>query len=339
MKNKTIIFTNQGCLSQDAIEAWIAGNLSKEDRVKVEDHANSCELCHAALHGAGYIKDPGDYRHSVDKLKESWSAKKLTEDRTVQRRVILIASVAAVFLIFFTIVTLFRFQKSVRYQVLSEITEQGYDIDEVLSDLSMKTPVSRPVFSDRNREDSARKEYVESGESQESIIPLAQLQETVVLPDEYRYNYKDIVTSKPKNKANTSRQLRSPFRVMTHPPAKSHFSLPDEASSGEDIFVVVEDMPKFQGGDLLDFRNYILSRIKYPPEALLKNISGTVYVQFVINKNGKLINAKSIKSVSPLLEQEVLRVVNDSPIWIPGKQRGQPVEVSLIVPVEFVLKP
>lgn len=108
-------------------------------------------------------------------------------------------------------------------------------------------------------------------------------------------------------------------------------------TSGE-VFFIVEDMPTFNGGKAEEFRKFITGNLKYPDEAVKNGIYGKVFVQFEINSEGYLANARIIRSVHPLLDTEALRVVNSSPQWEPGKQRGEPVMVSFTFPINFVLQ-
>jgi TonB family protein len=106
----------------------------------------------------------------------------------------------------------------------------------------------------------------------------------------------------------------------------------------EPVFIIVEDMPKFQGGDQSNFRMYIQQNLHYPDSASAKGISGRVFVQFVVNSKGNVVNAKIVRGVDPYLDAEALRVVNSSPRWEPGKQRGKPVSVQFTFPIAFVLQ-
>jgi protein TonB len=103
-----------------------------------------------------------------------------------------------------------------------------------------------------------------------------------------------------------------------------------------EIFLVVEQMPEFPGGEL-ELRKWIADHIKYPTLAAEFGVQGKVYVQFVVDKNGNVTNAKIARGVDESLDKEALRVVNSLPRWTPGKQRGEPVRVSYTVPINFVL--
>lgn len=102
----------------------------------------------------------------------------------------------------------------------------------------------------------------------------------------------------------------------------------------DEFFKVVEDMPQFTDGNIFD---YLAQHVRYPEEAEKNGIGGMVYVQFVIDTTGKVVEPKVIKSVSPELDAEALRVVSGMPAWKPGMQRGKPVRVSFTLPVIFKL--
>ena len=100
------------------------------------------------------------------------------------------------------------------------------------------------------------------------------------------------------------------------------------------VFMIVEEMPEFPGGEL-ELRQFIVENVKYPEEAKQKNIQGTVYVQFVINREGNVEDVKLAKGVDSLLDEAAMDVVKSFPQWKPGKQRGQYVKVSYTVPIKF----
>ncbi len=110
----------------------------------------------------------------------------------------------------------------------------------------------------------------------------------------------------------------------------------------EQYFFVVEEMPSFNGAKNIDkskseFLKFIEKEIKYPQEAIDKKIEGKVMVQFVIDKDGYIKEAKIVSGIHPALDQEALSVVYSSPRWQPGKQRGHKVMVVQTFPIEFKL--
>jgi protein TonB len=108
-------------------------------------------------------------------------------------------------------------------------------------------------------------------------------------------------------------------------------------NEGKPVFVVVEEMPEFPGGSQA-LRSFVAKSIRYPAEAQKEKIQGKVYVSFVVSSTGKVENAKIERSVSPALDAEAIRVVNQLPDWKPGKQRGKAVSVEYTIPIEFKLQ-
>jgi TonB family protein len=105
----------------------------------------------------------------------------------------------------------------------------------------------------------------------------------------------------------------------------------------EQVFFMVEEMPEFPGGEMA-LRQFIANNVDYPDDAQKGGIQGKVYVTFVVSKDGSVADAKIARGVNPSLDAEALRVVNSLPKWIPGKQRGEFVNVSYTVPINFVLQ-
>lgn len=100
------------------------------------------------------------------------------------------------------------------------------------------------------------------------------------------------------------------------------------------VYEVVENMPEFPGGQAT-LMKYLAANIKYPADAVKDKIQGRVIVQFVVDKTGKIINPKIVRSVNPSLDQEALRVISGMPLWTPGTQKGEKVDVKYTIPVNF----
>ena len=111
----------------------------------------------------------------------------------------------------------------------------------------------------------------------------------------------------------------------------------DTLENGEQVFRVVEVMPKFPGGDA-ELLKFIAKNVKYPQESQNKGEQGRVICSFVVTKDGTLTNYKVIRGISPALDQEAVRVLQMMPRWTPGTQRGEPVAVKYTVPITFKLQ-
>lgn len=105
----------------------------------------------------------------------------------------------------------------------------------------------------------------------------------------------------------------------------------------EPTFKVVETMPKFPGGTA-GLMKYLARSIKYPTIAQKNKEQGRVIIKMVVGKDGSLSDIKVLRSVSPSLDAEAIRVVGNMPRWEPGQQRGQAVAVEYTLPIVFRLQ-
>ncbi len=116
---------------------------------------------------------------------------------------------------------------------------------------------------------------------------------------------------------------------------QTDIQIDDEEVDDEPVnFYSVQEQPEFPGGEAALYQ-YLSNNIHYPEDAMGNDIQGTVWVQFIIDKNGNVTNIKVVRSVDPSLDREAIRVVKSMPRWKPGKQRGKPVRVIFQVPIKF----
>jgi protein TonB len=100
---------------------------------------------------------------------------------------------------------------------------------------------------------------------------------------------------------------------------------------------IAEIMPVFPGGEAEMF-NHLQRSTKYPRESLTTSTQGTVFVAFIIERDGSLSNIHVARSVEHHLDNEALRVVSQMPRWKPGYQGGKAVRVHMVLPIRFILK-
>jgi len=110
--------------------------------------------------------------------------------------------------------------------------------------------------------------------------------------------------------------------------------LPEEEA--EEIFVIVENKPEPKGG-MQAFYKYLGENLVYPQNARKMNISGRVYLQFIVEKDGSISNIEVAKGIGGGCDEEAVRVLSGAPSWNPGKQRGLPVKVRMTIPIFFSL--
>ncbi len=114
-------------------------------------------------------------------------------------------------------------------------------------------------------------------------------------------------------------------------------SAPIEEEEDNVIFQVVEKMPSFPGGDSQLFK-FLNENVKYPVIAQENGVQGRVICQFVVNRDGSIVDVEVVRSVDASLDKEAIRVIKSMPKWSPGQQRGKPVRVKYTLPVNFKLQ-
>jgi TonB family protein len=115
-------------------------------------------------------------------------------------------------------------------------------------------------------------------------------------------------------------------------------NFPDEQvikrNGRDDVMKIAEAAPAYNGGDKA-MRKFLQNNIKYPLKAKDDGVQGTVFVRFVVEKDGVVDDVTVSKGVHSLLDAEAKRVVSVMPKWTPGKQKGKPVAVQYTLPVRF----
>ncbi len=120
---------------------------------------------------------------------------------------------------------------------------------------------------------------------------------------------------------------------------KVSFSLPIAFKlnpEDKEVFTVVEEMPKYPGG-MDAMISYLVNNIKYPEDAKKNKITGRVFVSFVVEKDGSIEHVKILRGIGGGCDEEAMRVVQNMPKWIPGKQKGKAVRVAYNLPIKFAL--
>jgi protein TonB len=120
-------------------------------------------------------------------------------------------------------------------------------------------------------------------------------------------------------------------------PIEDYKLIEDEPAEEDEpvIFVPIQNMPEFPGGDEALMR--YLSTVKYPRIAVETGIQGTVYVGFVVEKDGSISHVKVIRGVSEECDAEAVRAIKAMPKWQAGMQRNKPVRVYYTLPIRYIL--
>ncbi len=133
-------------------------------------------------------------------------------------------------------------------------------------------------------------------------------------------------------KEEKERQRIEQMKVVYGPPPSSYRDVRPDVDG---IYDVVESMPRFKGD--VSPEEWVQQKLRYPAKARQNRVEGRVIVSFVVRADGQVDGVSVAKSVSPLLDQEAVRVVKSMPRWQPGVHRGQAVSVRYMLPVDFRL--
>lgn len=110
----------------------------------------------------------------------------------------------------------------------------------------------------------------------------------------------------------------------------------DTSLEDKQVFIVIEQQPEFPGGEK-ELDKFLSENIKYPRQAIEDSIQGKVFVTFVVEKDGKITDARVLRGIGGGCDEEALRVIKKMPKWIPGKQRGKAVRVQFNLPIAFII--
>ncbi|UII28073.1 TonB family protein [Fulvivirga maritima] len=176
------------------------------------------------------------------------------------------------------------------------------------------------------------------GEVIETILPTVQVKEKPAAPPPVK---KKIMNPIPDpDIQDVEEELKKTVVVELPPvevtdPVVVEESMPEEIA--DDTFSIVEEMPSPVGGENALYQ-FINKKLKYPGQARRIGVEGTVFLSFVVDKDGNMVDIQIAKGIGAGCDEEVLRIFEkDAPKWNPGKQRGVPVKVRQIIPVKFVL--
>ena len=144
---------------------------------------------------------------------------------------------------------------------------------------------------------------------------------------------KDFKDDKKEEVVKTSITFKSPMPEKTN---EETTVIPNKVDSSGIVYDVVDRMPVYPDGTHQLF-NDLRNNLKYPEEAIKNKEQGQVLVEFVVSNTGKIINSVVINGISPSLDKEALRVINEMHDWIPGQNKGQKVAVKYLFPIDFNL--
>ena len=139
--------------------------------------------------------------------------------------------------------------------------------------------------------------------------------------------------------ATTTTQAQAPANTSAIPDTSKRIEKPlaGEVMAPDPLFYQVDEPPTFPGGDnkMIDF---IRKNLRYPSIAAEQGIGGLVYVTFIVETDGTILNPYVSKGIGGGCDEEALRIVGLMPKWNPGKIKGMPVRVQYELPIYFSIQ-
>jgi periplasmic protein TonB len=309
------LFDVSGNLTVRAMERYFSGKLSQDERAIVEKHLDI---------------NPFD-RDALEGLRKHYSAQSLTDIEELKEAVILVAG---------------RSSKEVISRSHSRTYWFAAASVVLLTALSVflvmliRSPLEKPQLAVTQPDtinstaSPVMQEDQNQSVSEDDIIP-------VPPPPVTRINIVE------DDESATGQELAEEPVVVVNDEvivdadiiSESKMALGNEAEMADStsIFMVVEQMPEFPGGED-SLYSFIARHIRYPQAAKESGIQGRVFVTFVVEKDGSVSDARILRGIGGGCDEEALRMVQAMPKWLPGKQRGKPIRVQYNMPIKFSLE-
>jgi protein TonB len=355
----------------EGFRRYQAGELAGRDKARADEHIKSCDLCREALEGFALVKDPDRVAAMVDEINRNLS-EKLRKKRQPPRRLtnrVVYYSVAASIVIFIGVFSYLKFFSAQRKPELAQAVEktlppvtvrpgevqeedrsgQGSSPEEeVIRDeetaketeshaeapAPAETVTNRPVI-----EGIARGTGDGNAQSIEQVIGGMNIEPSPVnvLGDTMEVLAHDDLSTR-QNKTEEEVQGQDypigQYNTQEKQRAAAGKAVPAEQKTADNIFLTVEQMPEFPGGEKA-LMKYLSANLSYPPGGRDSLVEGTVYVSFIVEKDGSVSHVRVARGLGRGFDEEVVRVIEKMPRWTPGQQRRKPVRVQFNLPVVF----
>lgn len=321
-KKHIVLFTASRCLTNDAMLAFMAHRLSKNDQDAVLTHLEHCELCKDAMEGLSNIQ-PQNIHATVtslqktlrQKAQEHHKAHKQKESRQLKRNFPWM-SVAASIMLFLGVFYYFKFyliKQSDRNKLHAEqnVTQSASKPNNLDTSTKQLLAVggikAAPKLAERQAQATAQPKFPKSKSLPEKLVNVEYDEETIasdLLVDAYTLTESSIQNSVEETKAE------------------------------ESVFMVVESMPEFPGGESALFK-YIANNLQISDSIEPTAFIPTIYVKFLVDTTGKAINPAIIRPIGSKIDKQIIDLIERMPKWKPGQQRGKKVAVQMVLPIKI----
>lgn len=337
---------NQNCIPRSSLINYIEGKLSDREMNAIERHLSDCPMCSDEMEGLKILGNPREIEKIEQELNRTIDRKSNSTKSILHLTPLKIAASLALLIGISSIIYFTSTLNTQSEQMALSLAEKEAEISDAID--ALEEPISledtsisyenKPEFEPKKAQNTAT--TIASGKSS--------MQEKENSPTSTSASASK-KAARPISPPRASTQNQGIVSIVNddvelfdtefdeHVAVSIIQFSEEEDVAEEEVFFLVEEMPTFAVKGYNDFREYIAKNINYPALASQSGIEGRVYVKFIVEPDGSLSGVEVVRSVDPILDQEAIRVVKESPKWIPGMQRGKPVRVSFTFPVYFRL--
>ena len=330
-------FGPSGCLSREGLSLFAQGKLSAQELAAVKAHLQTCEFCAFAAEGMA-MADQEEFDQDLELIFDSLKMVNAPVPEVESKKSIDHQEFRKMPLSGKSFFGRYRLEL-IAAVILLLLAVGAIQIYVGLSSREQQSELARIEYENRDEMGVIHQEITRSApHAEERLVkrptPLKPVQISVVSD-----HHKGVSAfgAKPSNK-NARKKSGSDAIEEERSASDADMEMQGlmEEEEGVEIFTVVEDYPEFPGGDKKRI-DFLTANIKYPNEALEFGIEGTVYVGFVVEKDGSITDTRVLRGIGKGCEDEVLRVIRLMPKWKPGTQRRRRVRVQITLPITFTL--
>jgi len=368
MWDKQNIFESSGCLSREAFEAFRTDKLTSEAKAAANEHIASCPFCTDALEGFENMGSPQEAANVMAIMDKSFQQKYLKRsNQNIKKIVWFSISIAASLLLLSGLYFIFSDKPKAE---LAENTPQLKDLvstpkvlhnQEERSKISITPNVTKnkegelkttPEITDKTNalseqanDEIVANEPIKAVETERKDFYKEKAPEATVPIAKYEYDslnldYKKSLAYESSEAKPSKRMAPAPANYSAGKAKRSentHYN--DVAKDDESVPFVAEESASFQGGDINKFRDYVIQQIKISESVKITNFKNSkIIVQFIVDQKGKVTDIKILRSIDPAVDNEIIKIIKNSPRWTPGKQGGKTIKQQFELPVTFELK-
>jgi TonB family protein len=334
-QNNIQYFTPSGCLTLEAMNGLQSSNIDQKDLQDIRTHLENCKLCQDAFEGFTLMNDPDKINEIATEINYNLKSKLNTSDsrpsKPYQHIRYIAYAAASVIILLGLFFMLDQSQKD-------NIIKQANNIE-----VKEEMPAIPIPFNNANQNPKFQNPSIESDIPSHTVGHKEDNLDDAFLFDKYEsrefYLEPIILSTIPSmNLQPTKKEIEE----NTNEEAEEVLNI-ELGGEGEGIelradpiFTVVEQMPEFPEG-YEELSKYLKANLKYPQEARENEISGKVFISFIVEESGNITNATILRGIGGGCDEAAIEVIESMPNWIPGKQKGKAVKVQFNMPIVFKL--